>query len=114
MRAVGDVAEAQAAAFLERQGFKVVARNVAARTGELDIVALERGVLCFVEVRARSRAKWGAAEETVGAQKQRRLARVAERFLASWPDRDAKCRFDVVAVTPDGMTLIRDAFRVDG
>ena len=91
----------------------MVARNVAARTGELDIVALEGGVLCFVEVRARSSARWGAAEETVGRRKQERLARVAERFLATWPDRNVACRFDIVAVTPGPkLTLIRDAFRI--
>jgi putative endonuclease len=85
---------------------------VCTRGGELDIVALERGVLCFVEVRARARAEWGAAEETVGRVKQARLIHAAQAFLAGWPDRDPSCRFDVVAVTPGPrFTLIRDAFR---
>jgi putative endonuclease len=111
-RSAGAAAEAQAAAFLEKKGYRVVARNVSARGGELDIVAVDRGVVCFVEVRARASDGWGAAEETVGPTKQARLARVAERFLGTWPDRDAACRFDVVAVAPGPrFTLIRDAFR---
>ena len=113
MRAIGDAAERLAAAFLEREGYRVVARNVSSRGGELDIVAVEREVLCFVEVRARASARWGAAEETVGRVKQARLARAAEKFLSTWPERDPTCRFDVVAVSPGPrFTLIRDAFRV--
>jgi putative endonuclease len=112
VRATGAAAEAQAARFLEGQGYRVVARNVSARAGELDIVAVENGILCFVEVRARASAAWGAAEETVGRIKQGRLVQAAQVFLAGWPDRDPTCRFDVVAVTPGPrFTLIRDAFR---
>ncbi len=54
-RRVGVLTEDQAAGFLETQGYTIVARNVAARGGELDIVALDGKVLCFVEVRARAR-----------------------------------------------------------
>jgi putative endonuclease len=111
-RRLGDAAEQQAAAFLERNGYRIVARNVCARGGELDIVAVEAGVLVFVEVRARSSARWGGAAETVGAVKQRRLALAAETFLLGWKRPDMPCRFDVVAVEPGPrFTLIKDAFQ---
>ncbi len=94
---------------LEAQGYRIVARNVRSKLGELDIVARDRGVLCFVEVRLRRRP--GAAAESVDARKRGRLARAAEQYLASHRLSDAPCRFDVVGVAGDGrLTLIRNAF----
>jgi putative endonuclease len=113
-RRLGAVAEAQAAAHLERLGYRILARNVTVRGGELDLVAMHRGTLCFVEVRARASARHGAAEETVGPTKRRRLLHAARTYLASRPESDIPCRFDVVAVGPDGIRVIEDAFDAAG
>lgn len=113
-RQLGDAAEELAAQYLERLGYRIVARNVHARRGELDIVAIEDDVLCFVEVRARKSSRFGAPEETVGAIKQRRIVHAAERFLISWKRPEMACRFDVIAVEPGpAFTLFRDAFRIE-
>jgi len=112
-RQLGAEAETRAAAHLEELGYRIVARNVTVKGGELDLVAVERGVLCFVEVRARKDGSFGAAEETVGPTKRRRLAHAAQLFLMRWRDPTMPCRFDVVAVDPRGIRLIRNAFEVD-
>lgn len=108
-RAVGQAAEAAAAAFLERAGLRIVARNVRLPEGEIDLVCREREVWVFVEVKCR-RARWddgpGAAVSWI---KQRRLIRLAQHYL-KWRRLDGiRCRFDVVAVTldDDGTTTIR-------
>jgi putative endonuclease len=105
--ASGSAAEDAAARHLEAQGYRILARNVRSKLGELDIIARDGRVVCFVEVRLRRN---GTAAETVDAGKRRRLARAAQRYLAAQRLHDAPCRFDVVAVGPGGMTLIRDAF----
>jgi putative endonuclease len=110
-RALGARAEDTAAAELERLGYRIVARNVTAKGGELDIVALESKALCFVEVRARKSARFGGAEETVGATKQLRLRKAAAQFLARWRDPNVPCRFDVAVVDADGgVRSIKNAF----
>ena len=109
-RVLGAQAESVAAAHLQRSGYRIVARNVTARRGELDLVAIDGDTLCFVEVRARRAAAFGAAEETVGPVKRRRLIAAARVFLARWRDPSMPCRFDVVAVEPDGIRLIKNAF----
>lgn len=48
---IGDLGEKVAAEYLRRHGFSVVARNVAKKTGELDIVAKRKGILHAVEVK---------------------------------------------------------------
>ena len=76
----GAAAEDLAARLLKRRGYSILARNVKSKVGEIDIVADDGGVLCFVEVRAR---RDGTAAESVGATKRRRLMRAAEQYLAS-------------------------------
>lgn len=80
----------------------------------MDLVTLEGEILVFVEVRARSRSDFGLPEETVGWRKRQRLTRAARAFLAAHPEHRARaCRFDLVAVDPEGLRWIPDAFRVD-
>lgn len=81
--------------------------------GELDIVAMKDGVLCFVEVRSRSNDRLGYPSETVGPRKQQKIRRLASLFMASRKS-DLPARFDVASVIwnagqPD-IDYIEDAF----
>ena len=100
-RVLGAAGEAAAARYLERHGFRVLEANVRCRLGELDIVALERGFVVFVEVKSNRGGRYGAPEEMVTPAKQRRLLRLAAWYLQGrgWLGRPA--RFDVVAVDWD-------------
>ncbi|MDQ1349322.1 MAG: putative endonuclease, partial [Acidobacteriota bacterium] len=70
----GAAGEAAAEDFLKLSGYRIVARNVRTKVGELDLVALDGETLCFIEIKARATAEFGRAIEAVGPQKQRRLA----------------------------------------
>jgi len=109
----GDRAEARAAEHLRAAGYTLVTRNYRIKGGEIDLVARDGGVLCFVEVRSRADASHGLPEETIGRTKRRRIARAAEHYLAARRLHDAPCRFDVVAIDGDGIRLYKDAFRLD-
>jgi putative endonuclease len=107
-RPVGDAAEAAAARHLEACGYRIVARNVVSKVGEIDIVARDGKVLCFVEVRLRA---GGAALESVTPQKQQRLRRAAALYLVANRLSQAACRFDVLGVDAGARyTLIKNAF----
>ena len=92
-------AESRAAAYLVAKGYRILARRYRSPVGEVDIVARRKGVLIFVEVKARSTLD-GAAESLLPRQ-QRRIAAAASAWLAANPD-DATgdIRFDAVLVAP--------------
>ncbi len=100
---------------LTEAGYRILERNFRARPGELDFVAEENGVLCFVEVKGRRGVGYGTPAEAVTAEKRRRIFRTAEAWLARERRADAPCRFDVVAILEGKggprVEILRDAFR---
>ena len=114
--ALGREGEALAEAFLRAQRYTIVARNYRCRAGEIDLVALDGGVLVFVEVRSRRGSLAGTPFESVDGRKRTQLARVARHFLSArgWHDHDA--RFDVIGIRfdedPPALEHLRSAFEV--
>lgn len=112
---VGREGEDAAVRFLEGEGYRIVARNVRFRHGEIDIVAEEGGALVFVEVKTRRSDRFGTAAEAVNGAKQRQLVGLASLYLSGLRGgADRPCRFDVVAVAPGSpgwaCSVIRNAF----
>src|SRR4051812_32071563 len=113
-RALGAAAEARAAQFLQKKGFRIVARNWTCRGGEIDLICDDRDTLVFVEVRARADARHGAPVETVRDLKRSRLIRAAQLYLVKREGPDVACRFDVVTLTGDAaIEHFEDAFASD-
>ena len=110
----GDAAEDAAAKHLAAAGCRIVARNARYRDGEVDLVARERAVLVFVEVRMRVSLRFGGAAVSVNSLKQKRIARAAQHWLlGEYGERWPACRFDVVTVDGSGtIEWIRDAFQM--
>jgi putative endonuclease len=118
---LGRIAEAEVAARLRRQGWRILARNARTRFGELDLVGLDGDALVFVEVKAgRAGASSGPARPVlaVGFAKQRRLRTLARAWLAAQASLPSHrvLRFDAVGVSFDrggdllGVEHVRDAF----
>ncbi len=109
----GKLGEDEAAAWLAAQGYRILARNVRNKGGEIDLVADDGGTLCFVEIKARASRTYGLAIESVSPAKQRRLFRAASLHLAFHPWK-GPCRFDVLGMDLEAgrwhFSLIRDAF----
>ena len=110
----GDAAEDAAAKHLAAAGCRIVARNARYRDGEVDLIARERDVLVFVEVRMRVSLRFGGAAVSVNTLKQKRIARAAQHWLlGEYGERWPACRFDVVTVDGSGtIEWIRDAFQI--
>ncbi|VCU71800.1 hypothetical protein PIGHUM_03890 [Pigmentiphaga humi] len=108
----GDRAEDRALAWLRAAGLRLVARNASCRAGEIDLIMQDGAVLVFVEVRARTAARYGGAAASVTPAKQRRLALAARHFLHTrWRGPLPPCRFDVLAFEAAGPPRwIRHAF----
>jgi len=113
-RARGDAAEDAARHLLEGEGLRTLARNVTFRFGEIDLVMRDDDFIVFVEVRYRGNARFGGGLASVDRRKCRRIALAARAWLARQPAlADAPCRFDIVAVSPDGMDWQPAAFTLD-
>ncbi|MEE8522469.1 MAG: YraN family protein [Thermoanaerobaculia bacterium] len=112
-RAQGRVGEDDAVDWLRRQSYRIVDRNVDNYAGELDVIARDGEILCFVEIKARSNRAYGPAIAAIPKQKQRKIARAAALYLVDHPT-ELACRFDVLAMDlGDGgwrYTLVKDAF----
>lgn len=92
-------AESRAAAFLIAKGYRILARRFRTPLGEIDIVARRRGVLVFIEVKARD--SFDAAAEAIGKRQQNRIIAAAQLWLAGHPeDAMRDMRFDVVLIIP--------------
>lgn len=78
LRQKGDVGEEWAADFLNKQGYKVLQRNVSCRYGEIDLIAQKSKSLFFVEIRRKTTTAYGSALESLDRSKIKRFQRTAE------------------------------------
>lgn len=111
-RQTGTLAENSAAAFLESQGFIIVARNFLMRVGELDVVARAGELLVVAEVRTRASDRFGGAAASVSRSKQRRITATTALLLQRRPDlRRCRVRFDVIVVRDGSVEWLKHAFQ---
>lgn len=66
--------------------------------GDLDLVAWEKDVLCFVEVKTRTTRAVATAEAAVDADKKRMLRKMAHHYVRQLPNRDVAVRFDILSI----------------
>lgn len=110
-RALGGHYEALAADYLCRQGYEILERNYRDRQGEIDIVARDGRYLVFVEVKYRRNLKNGYPEEAVHGAKRHKIRHTASYYLYSHGyGGETPCRFDVVSIAGEEISLFRDAF----
>jgi len=65
----GHEGEQIACKFLKKRGYKVIEKNYKCKYGEIDIIAVEKNVLCFIEVKSRRSIEYGLPEEYVDKRK---------------------------------------------
>ena len=102
-KSLGAQGEAVAARFLKRKGYTIVARSERSPLGEIDLVAVDKRVVVFVEVKTRHSHDKGHPADAVDDDKQRRLTRLALAYLKRHHLLESPARFDVIAITwPEG------------
>ncbi len=98
---LGSRGEDMAARHLKRKGYRILERNAWYGPNEIDIVAFEDDTVVFVEVRTTRHAGAVPPEDSVGHEKQRRLRRAAEFYIAAHPRWELYYRFDVIGIVLD-------------
>ncbi len=105
---LGQAGEELAARFLEKNGYRIVLANFkvpvgrnnrgVSVSGEIDLIALDADILCFVEVKTRSSDDFASPLAAVDIRKQRQITRTAKMYRKVFGLHDIKYRFDVVSI----------------
>ena len=112
--ALGAGGEDVAARWYEDQGYEILEQNWRRREGEVDLIVRRGAAVVFCEVKTRSSDRLGTGAESVLPAKQRRIRRLAYRWLSEITPAVGRARvevrFDVVSITAGVVDVIHDAF----
>lgn len=90
--------EGVARKFLKKRGYKILKRNYVSKTGEIDIVAYNKGIIAFVEVKARLSERYGSPVLAITKGKKRKIVKTALCYLLENKIENIDYRFDVVSI----------------
>ncbi len=115
MNTLGKEGERIAKEFLKKKGYSILQENYRTPFGEIDIIAREKDVLVFVEVKTRTDLTFGSPFEAVNQRKKDKIKKVALSYMKRLK-KECPARFDVLSINvEDGrekIEHIRDAFEV--
>ncbi|MCK9575544.1 MAG: YraN family protein [Clostridia bacterium] len=109
-KVLGFSGESQAAKLLKTKKYKIIATNYVCPIGEIDIIANDKNVIVFVEVKTRLTEKYGLPREAVTRFKQQKLKNLAKYYLKNHNLLDCPARFDVIEVFDGETNHIINAF----
>lgn len=96
--------------YLQKVNYIILERNFRCRSGEIDIIALDKDYIVFIEVKYRKNNAYGYPREAVNYYKQRNISKVASYYLLIHNAFHKNCRFDVVEIIGENIELIQNAF----
>lgn len=107
---LGHIGEHRVAQQLEQEGFTIVARNYTITSGEVDIIARNKNLVVFVEVKTRTTPTYFDLSTVVSYSKQKKIIIAARHWIACHPCNNSSYRFDVALIEHEQVTYIPDAF----
>ena len=110
---LGQLGENIAAKFLQEKGFVITDRNWVFQKHEIDIIALDKDILVFVEVKTRSANPIDEPESAVTITKQRSVIKAANAYIDE-KELSNEARFDIISIiahtNTNEINHIEDAF----
>ena len=98
-QSLGKLGEEYTCKYLQDKGYKILERNFRNKLGEIDLIAQEGKVICFIEVKTRKSHKYGAPFEAVHSTKQHKMVRIALSYLKyKFHSVEILSRFDVISI----------------
>lgn len=95
---IGKLGEDIAVNYLKQKGYKILDRNFECRQGELDIIAIDKNEIVFIEVKTRTSNKYGTPSEAVNKIKQKHMLQTIKYYLYTRNLNDEFVRIDVIEV----------------
>ena len=110
-REKGNQYEDRAVEHLTQLGYVVIHRNFrAGRIGEIDIIAIKNGVICFVEVKGRASLRFGAPSESISNAKKNKIRLTSSFYLAVKGFSDVETSFLIVEILGEEINIIEEVF----
>jgi putative endonuclease len=110
---IGKRGEQIARQYLEEKGYTILITNFRCRVGEIDIIAKDRHMVVFVEVRTVTSNKYGPAYNTVTYRKQRQVKRAALFYISKHNLVNTQFRFDVIGITLNPKTGVHNLDHIE-
>lgn len=95
---IGKFGEDEAVKYLEQKGYKISDRIFSCKRGEIDIIALDKNEIVFIEIKARISLKYGLPSEAVTKNKLKHIYKTAEYYLYTRNLLNENTRIDVIEV----------------
>ena len=106
----GDSGEKIALNFLKKNKYKILETNFKTSIGEIDIIAKQKSVIVFVEVKYRSSNDFGLPREAVNRSKQNNIRIVATQYLKMTKQLSSPCRCDVIEIIDNDIIHLKNCF----
>lgn len=94
----GKKGELLAKEYLVSKGYSILDINYRNKIGEIDIIALNKGIIVFVEVKTRTSTNFGYAYEAVNRKKQEKIIYCSYLYLNQKRLMDYQIRYDIIEV----------------
>ncbi len=94
----GKLGEEIAEKYLKSLAYTILEKNYRIKMGEIDIIAMKKDILVFVEVKTRSSINYGYPCEAVNRKKQIKIIKTALHYIKSNGMGDYQIRFDIIEV----------------
>ena len=96
---IGNKGEDIACKYLEKSGYKIIERNYHySKNSEIDIIALDKDCVVFLEVKTRSNMNYGHPFEAINKQKLQKIRSAAIKFMSENELDSKSCRIDGIAI----------------
>lgn len=102
---LGKIGEDIAANYITRLGYKIIERNFECKQGEIDIIALHKEELVFIEVKTRTNTFYGEASESVNKFKIKHLLNSIKYYIYKRNLQDEYIRIDIIEVYINGENI---------
>lgn len=97
-KSIGSYGETIGCDFLIKEGYRILHRNFYCKIGEIDIIGLDKDILCFIEVKTRFSTKYGYPMEAINKHKALKLKKLAEFYIIKKGLTKHFIRFDALEI----------------
>jgi putative endonuclease len=95
---IGALGEDIAKTHLKNLSYSILDKNFRCKCGEIDLIAVNNGYICFIEVKTRYGTKFGLPAESVNYSKQKKICKTAQVYISLKDINDSNFRFDVIEI----------------
>ncbi len=95
---LGKLGEQFAFNYLKKKKYNILKKGFRLFKGDIDIIAYDKKVLVFVEVKTRRGNRAGFPEESVDTLKKNQIRKIAHGFISLNKLEHKECRFDILAL----------------